>query len=282
LAYTAYAWRALFRTVSLARRLVDIVLFLAAWFLLSDAIATTSSTAILFAKTQLRMEPWALAMINVISTMAGIAGALSWPPVSRRFGLRPHQTILACIALFELIPLYGLAGYLPFVRRWGVMGLQQPWEMFPLAAVYGFVLGGLSGYCRSLYGELIPPGSEAAFYALYAITDKGSSVFGPAIVGAIIDATEEIRPAFWFLAAMVGLPAPLIWFINVDRGKAEGERLAELIEGFKAEGDDEDDQRRHSQDQDDDEPENGRRGPILGGYDDDHDDDLAGSEVRRG
>lgn len=282
LAYTAYAWRALFRTASLARRLVDIVLFLAAWFLLSDAIATTSSTAILFAKTQLRMEPWALAMINVISTMAGIAGALSWPPLSRRFGLRPHQTILACIALFELIPLYGLAGYLPFVRRWGVMGLQQPWEMFPLAAVYGFVLGGLSGYCRSLYGELIPPGSEAAFYALYAITDKGSSVFGPAIVGAIIDATEEIRPAFWFLAAMVGLPAPLIWFIDVDRGKAEGERLAELIEGFKAEEDDEDDQGTHSQDHDDDdEPENGRRGPILGGYDDDHDDGLAGSEARR-
>ncbi|MGG6499257.1 UNVERIFIED_CONTAM: MFS transporter, partial [Bacteroidetes bacterium 56_B9] len=77
-------------------------------------------------------------------------------------------------------------------------GLQQQWEMYPLGAVYGLVLGGLSSYCRSLYGELIPPGSEAAFYALYAITDKGSSVFGPAIVGAITDATGDIRPAFWF------------------------------------------------------------------------------------
>jgi UMF1 family MFS transporter len=60
--------------------------------------------------------------------------------------------------------------------------------------VYGFVMGGLSSFCRSLYGELIPPGFEAAFYALYAITDKGSSVFGPAIVGAITDAYGEIRP----------------------------------------------------------------------------------------
>lgn len=66
--------------------------------------------------------------------------------------------------------------------------------MYPLGAIYGFVLGGLSSYCRSLYGELIPPGYEAAFYALYAITDKGSSVFGPAIVGAITDAYGEIRP----------------------------------------------------------------------------------------
>jgi UMF1 family MFS transporter len=55
-------------------------------------------------------------------------------------------------------------------------------------------MGGLSSFCRSLFGELIPPGFEAAFYALYAITDKGSSIFGPAIVGAITDAYGEIRP----------------------------------------------------------------------------------------
>ncbi|KUI65754.1 Autophagy-related protein 22 [Cytospora mali] len=234
LAYTGYAWRSIYNTVRLARRLLDIVLFLGAWFLLSDAIATTSSTAILFAKTTLHMEAWALGMISVISTTAGIAGALSWSYISRRFSLKPHHTLLACIALFELIPIYGLLGYLPVVRRWGVIGLQQPWEMYPLAAVYGFVLGGLSSYCRAVYGELIPPGSEAAFYALYAITDKGSSVFGPFIVGAIIDGTGEIRPAFWFLACLVGLPAPLIYFVNVERGKVEAEKLVESIEGFKA------------------------------------------------
>ncbi|KAI0483128.1 autophagy-related protein 22-like protein [Xylariaceae sp. FL0804] len=234
LSYIAYSWKNLFRTVKLARRLIDIVLFLASWFLISDAIATTSSTAILFAKTQLGMSPSALGLINVISTCTGVMGAFSWSFISRHFKLKPHQTVLGCIALFEVIPIYGLLGYLPFVRQWGVVGLQQPWEMYPLAAVYGFVLGGLSSYCRSLYGELIPPGSEAAFYALYAITDKGSSIFGPVIVGAIIDASGEIRPAFWFLAALVGLPAPLIYFVNVERGKAEGDRLAEVIEGFKS------------------------------------------------
>jgi UMF1 family MFS transporter len=234
IAYALYAWKSLFRTVQLARRLIDIVLFLGAWFLLSDAIATTSSTAILYAKTQLHMQPWALAMINVISTTFGVVGAFSWSWISRQFGLKPHQTILACIALFELIPLYGLLGYLPFIQRWGVLGLQQPWEMYVLGVLYGFVLGGLSGYCRSLFGELIPPGSEAAFYALFAITDKGSSVFGPAIVGAIIGVSGEIRPAFWFLACLVGFPAPLIWFVNVERGRREGEKLAEVIEGFKA------------------------------------------------
>ncbi|KAH7022594.1 autophagy-related protein 22-like protein [Ilyonectria destructans] len=249
--YILHAWKSLFKTIQLARRLLDIVLFLAGWFLLSDAIATTSSTAILFAKTQLHMKPWALGMINVISTLFGVLGAFGWSWISRIFNLQPHHTIIVCIALFELIPIYGLLGYLPFVRDWGVIGLQQPWEMYPLAAVYGFVLGGLSGYCRSLYGELIPPGSEAAFYALYAITDKGSSVFGPTIVGAIIDRTGSIRPAFWFLAALVGFPAPMIWFIDVERGKREGAKLAETIEGFPA----------PEENGDDDEPE--ARGMLV-------------------
>lgn len=233
IAYFTYAWSSLWRTVKLARRLKDIVLFLAAWFLISDAIATVSGTAVLYAKTQLHMKPAALGLINVIATTAGVIGAFSWAAISRTFNLRPHQTILACIFIFEIIPLYGLLGYLPFVKNWGVIGLQQPWEMYPLGFVYGFVLGGLSSYCRALYGELIPPGSEAAFYALYAITDKGSSIFGPAIVGVIVDRTGGIRPAFWFLAALVGLPAPLLWFVDVDRGKEDGRKLAEVIEGFK-------------------------------------------------
>lgn len=194
LAYFTYSWKSLGRTVMHARLLKDVLLFLAAWFLLSDSIATVSGTAVLFAKTTLDMGYAKLALINVIATISGVIGAFTWSRISIFFQLRPSQTILACILLFELIPIYGLLGYIPAIQRLQVFGLQQQWEMYPLGAVYGFVLGGLSSYCRSLFGELIPPGYEAAFYALYAITDKGSSVFGPAIVGAITDAYGEIRP----------------------------------------------------------------------------------------
>ena len=40
--YVTYAWKALFRTIGHARKLKDIVIFLCAWFLLSDSIATVS------------------------------------------------------------------------------------------------------------------------------------------------------------------------------------------------------------------------------------------------
>ena len=103
--------------------------------------------------------------------------------------------------------------------------------MYPLSAIYGVVLGGLSSHCRSVFGELIPPGSEAAFYALYAITDKGSSVFGPAIVGAITDRYGDIRPAFVFLAILIMIPLPLMLLVDVDRGKRDGGEMAKELEG---------------------------------------------------
>lgn len=185
----------------------------------------------LFAKTSLAMSPQALGLINVIATTAGVIGAFYWSFFSRLLNLRASQTIVACICLFEIIPLYGLLGFIPAIKRYGVFGLQQPWEMYPLGAIYGFVLGGLSSYCRAFFGELIPPGFEAAFYALYAITDKGSSIFGPAIVGAITDRYGEIRPAFVFLAVLIFLPLPLMLLVDVDRGKAEAARMALELEG---------------------------------------------------
>ena len=228
--YLAYAWKSLYITILRARHLKDVVIFLAACFLLSDGIATVSGTAILFAKTSLGMKPWALALINVISTIAGVFGAFTWSFFSRLLNLRASQTIIACICLFEIIPLYGLLGFIPSIRQFGMFGLQEPWEMYSLGALYGFVLGGLSSYCRSFFGELIPPGSEAAFYALYAITDKGSSVFGPAIVGAITDRYGEIRPAFVFLAVLIALPLPLMLLVDVERGKKDAREMTRVLE----------------------------------------------------
>ncbi|KAG5293584.1 autophagy protein Atg22 [Histoplasma capsulatum G186AR] len=233
--YITYAWKSLGRTALQARHLKDVLIFLAVWFLLSDGIATVSGTAVLFAKTQLDMKLAALGLINVIAMISGVCGAFCWNYLSRRLHLRASQTIIACICVFELIPFYGLLGFIPAIKRLGVFGLQKPWEMYVLGAVYGLVMGGLSSYCRSFFGELIPPGFETSFYALYAITDKGSSIFGPAIVGLITDRYGEIRPAFGFLAVLILIPLPLMLLIDVDRGKRDAAFLADELEGRRRE-----------------------------------------------
>jgi len=227
LRYMIFAWTSVWKTVKTAARLRQTGTFLCAWFLLSDAIATVSGTAILFARTELHMGTIAIALLSITATASGIAGAFAWPRISKRYGFQTKSAIIACVLLMEIIPFYGLLGFLPFVQSWGVGGLQQAWEIYPLGFVHGFVMGGLSSYCRAFYGEIIPPGSEAAFYALYAITDKGSSAVGPAIVGAIIDSVGTIRPAFGFLAVLIALPIPLLWLVDVQKGRADAVAFSE-------------------------------------------------------
>ncbi|KAJ5085078.1 Major facilitator superfamily domain general substrate transporter [Penicillium argentinense] len=224
-----FAWKSLWGTVKVAVKLREVMIFLVAWFLLSDALATVSGTAILFARTELKLSTTGIGLLSITATLSGMAGAFLWPRVSQRFKLKSNQTIIVCIFLFELIPLYGMLAYIPFVKNWGVIGLQQPWEIFPLAIIHGVVGGGLASYCRSFFGLLIPPGSEAAFYALYAATDKGSSFIGPAIVGMLTDATGQVRSGFFVIAILILMPIPLVWMVNAEKGRKEGLAMAETL-----------------------------------------------------
>lgn len=225
--YTSFSLRSFWRTLRRAINLRQTLLFLVSWFLLSDAVATISGTAVLFARTELHMGTIAIALLSITSIGSGIVGAFAWPRIQRRLAMQSKTVLLCCVAGLEIIPLYGLLGYVPVFRKMGVIGLQKAWEIYPIAVVHGIAMGGISSYARSVYASLIPEGSEAAFFALYAVTDKGSSAFGPALVGWIVDQAGTIRPAFLFLAVLVMLPAPLLWRLNVEQGREDARAMAE-------------------------------------------------------
>lgn len=225
--YTRFSLRSFWRTLLRAISLRQTLMFLISWFLLSDAVATISGTAVLFARTELHMGTIAIALLSITSIGSGIVGAFAWPRVQKRFSLQPKTVLLCCVAGMEMIPLYGLLGFIPLFRKLGFIGLQQPWEIYPIAVLHGIVMGGISSYARSVYAPLIPEGSEAAFFALYAVTDKGSSAFGPALVGWIVDHAGSIRPAFIFLAVLVVLPAPLLWRLDVEKGREDAKAMAD-------------------------------------------------------
>lgn len=180
------------------------------------------------------MATEAVAVISVLAMAGGITGAAVWPIIARRYGLQANHVIIGCLLLFEIIPAYGLLAFIPFVKSWGVIGIQKPWEIFIAAFIFGLAMGGLNSYCRSFFGILIPPGSEAAFYALYAFTDKGSSVVGPTIVGRIVDATGSIRPSFWFLVVLNLLPLPLVYFLDAESGRKDAAGMASKLGKSKA------------------------------------------------
>jgi UMF1 family MFS transporter len=220
--YTRFSLRSFWSTLRLSIHLRQTLLFLLSWFLLSDAVATISGTAVLFARTELHMSTIPIALLSITSIGSGILGAFVWPRIQSHFHLQPKTVLLCCVAGMEVIPLYGLLGYIPH----SPIGLLRAWEIYPIAVLHGIVMGGISSYARSVFSPLIPEGKEAAFFALYAVTDKGSSAVGPALVGYIVDHTGGIRPAFVFLAVLCVLPAPLLWALNVEKGREDAKAMA--------------------------------------------------------
>lgn len=210
-------WRSLFVTITQARKLRDISMFLVGWFIISDTVTTINSTAVLFARGNLQMATPSVAGIGLLVVLFGIGGSLVFGQI--RFK-RPIDALLIVTAITAVIPCYGVIGF--FSKT---LGLKHQWEMFVLAAWYGVALGALNAVCRSAFALMIPRGLETMFFALFAVTDKGSSILGPAITGVITDKTHNIRYTFYFLFAMTVLAAFVFARVDIRRGQKDAQSV---------------------------------------------------------
>lgn len=218
-------WHTIGQALKQAKCMRDVCGFLVGWFIVSDALTTINSAAILFARVELQMSAPSLAVIGVLVVVSGIFGAMTVPKV--RFNSQnpdPLDCVIFVILVAAVIPLYGMLG---FVLQ--SLGLKHGWEMYMLGVWYGFALGGLNASCRYVYSLLIPKGSEAIFFSLFAVTDKGSSIIGPMISGFVTDKTHNIRYTFFFLFAMMALACvAFLGLVNVDRGMEEAQLLRQV------------------------------------------------------
>ncbi|KAG0230230.1 Autophagy protein 22 [Actinomortierella wolfii] len=221
--YVAYSWQRVGSSIAKARKLPNVFAFLIMWIFTSDGYSTIANVALLFAKTSLRMSQVGLILLSLIVPICALLGTLAFPVIQRRLDFDQKQMTLLLLILLAMVPLYGTFGLvLPFWPK-----LETTTEMFALATWFGFLIGSIQSYCRSIYGTLVPRGQESQFFGLYAITDKGSSWLGPLVVAAITDATHDIRHAFIFLLVLLSLPPPILrWGVDLEQGRLDAEEAA--------------------------------------------------------
>ncbi|CCK69156.1 Atg22p KNAG_0C00420 [Huiozyma naganishii CBS 8797] len=219
-----YGWSSLWDAFVHARLLRDVMIFLLSWFIISDAITTINSTAILFSKTELHMTTLNLITISVLTMINAMIGAFVIPQfLSKKLNWLPHRTLIYIICWASFIPLYGMLGFV-----FDSIGLKHKFEMYILAVWYGISLGGLSAVSRSVFSLIIPKGKESTFFSLFSITDKGSSIVGPFLIGLVTDRTHNIRYAFYLLFALLLLSLPILEMLDVERGKREAQELSQI------------------------------------------------------
>ncbi|ODV97711.1 hypothetical protein PACTADRAFT_30145, partial [Pachysolen tannophilus NRRL Y-2460] len=222
--YIIYGWSTLSKTIRQASGLKDIVIFLTSWFIISDSLTTINSTAILFAKTELSMSTLQLAVVGTLTMLSAIVGAYVIPNYIQPFLKLSLKKLLQIIIIWSsLIPLYGILGF--FFQSFG---LKHNFEIFILAVWYGVSLGGIAAVSRSLFSMLIPKGKESMYFALFQITDKGSSIIGPLVVALITDKTHNIRHCFWFLWIVLIISLPILEMLDLQRGKDEADFLQRI------------------------------------------------------
>jgi UMF1 family MFS transporter len=226
--YFTYSWKKVYQTLRQARKLPNTFLFLVAWFLLSDGQTTVGTVTILFAQNELGFTSTEIIILAIGAPIIAAGGNYFWLRFQRYKKWNTKQMLLLMLSLNMFVPIYGMLGFfLPF-------GLKIKWELLFVGAYYGSLLGAIQSYMRVMFSELLPPGQEAEFFALFAITDKGSSWFGPLIVGAITDATHNMRYSWFFLIVMLGSPIWVLWYVDMEKGKKDVLLVAEMEHGAEA------------------------------------------------
>ena len=218
-------WRRLAVACGRARELPQTFTFLAAWFVYSDGMNVIAAVGTIYANTSVLWlgvnKAIGLAGMLLIPPVFAAAGTLVFQLAASRRLLSALGVINVCLGVMALVPAYGLLGLVS-----PTLGYRYFYELYVGVAVYGFAVGSLQAFSRSAFAAMIPEGQEDMFFALYNVTDRGSSWIGPAVISAILQTTGSIRLAF--LYPLICLLAPLVLHARLDfsRGEAEAKAYA--------------------------------------------------------
>jgi MFS transporter, UMF1 family len=163
--------------------------FLVSFFFYNMGVQTVMLAATLYGKSELGIPTENLIIAILLIQLIAIPGALAISRLSAKIG--NFQALIVCVLVWIGIC---YAGYILPVK-----GINQ---FYILAAVVGFVMGGIQSLSRSTYSKLMPVTRDtASFFSFYDVTEKIAIVIGMFSFGFINELTGSQRSSV--LALMV-------------------------------------------------------------------------------
>ena len=172
-------------------------------------VQTVMLSATLYGKGELAIPTTNLIISILIIQIIAIPGAYA---VSKLSGVIGNlKSLMLCVFLWILIC---IAAY--FVPREGII------QFYILAAIVGFVMGGIQSLSRSTYAKLMPDTKDtASFFSFYDVSEKIAIVIGMFSFGFITELTGSQRTSVLALMIffIIGLGL-LIWTRKAEQKKA--------------------------------------------------------------
>lgn len=160
--------------------------FLLSFFFYSMGVQTLLLLAPLFGEAEVGINGDEMILVVLILQVLAIGGATFFAWLSEKQGNK--LAIGSSITVWILICILGFF-------------LQDKYSFYGLAALLGFVMGGIQAISRSTYAKLIPPVTRdtASYFSFYDITEKVAIVFGTFSYGLIEQFTGSMRNSMLFM-----------------------------------------------------------------------------------
>lgn len=170
--------------------------FLIAYLLYNETVQTAISMASIYGKMEMHVDDSVLILGILLVQFVALIGALMFNVIAARLGTLPALLI----SMVGWAAALGAALILP----------ASDMSFYGLAMLIALVLGGIQALSRSYFSTLIPTGTEAEYFALYEISDKGTSWIGPLLFGLVVSLTQSYRYALVSLAVFLAAGALLL------------------------------------------------------------------------
>jgi UMF1 family MFS transporter len=201
------------RTVSTVRKLrsfPQLLLFVVAFIIYNSGTGTVIVVSGPYAEDTLNLELETIALAFLIVQFIAFFGALMFGIIAGKSG--PKRAIMITLVVWT-----GLAVMAFFLPEGSAPGFLL------LAAIVGFVLGGVQALSRSLYGTMIPEEASAEFFGFFSVFSKLSGI-GPLVFGAISAVTGSGRTAILSVAAFFIVGLVLLARVDIEEARASRDR----------------------------------------------------------
>lgn len=211
------AFGQLLTTLRETRTLPQTLLFLLAFLIYNDGIQTVIAMSSLYGQEELGFQPSQMIQILLLVQFVAFFGALAFGWIASRVGAK--RTILMGLIIWTTV---AVSGY--------VLPAGEFTPFLVLGALIGLVMGGTQALSRSAFSQLIPPGKEAEYFALYQAGERGMSWTGTLLFGAMFSIFESYRPSLLSLIAFFVIGGMLLLRVDMRKGISDaGNEQPELV-----------------------------------------------------
>lgn len=176
--------------------------YLFAFFFYNMGVQTVMLAATLYGKSELGIPTENLIIAILIIQLIAIPGAWIISKASAAFG--NISALILCVVVWIGIC---IAGYL--------LPAHNPPAFYGLAAVVGFVMGGVQSLSRSTYSKLMPETEDTtSYFSFYDVTEKIAIVIGMFSFGIIQETTGSQRSSVLALTVFFVIGLALLIHTN--------------------------------------------------------------------